>query len=78
MFNLPEKSTEQKISSLVEEMVTSLNEAEKQKLLKELQYKKAKAEATRLNAGVKKNKVSAAEIIEVVRKIRVADGWNIA
>jgi hypothetical protein len=76
MFNLSEKSTEQKISSLVEEMVTSLNEAEKQKLLKELQYKKAKA--ARLNAGVKKNKVSATEIIEVVRKIRIADGWNIA
>ena len=78
MLNFNEKSTEQKIVSLVEEMVVSLNEVEKQNLLKEMELKKGLAAANALKGSVKKNNLKLQDFVDIVRKVRIKNGWNIA
>jgi hypothetical protein len=78
MLHSSKKSVDRSITDLMDEILTGLNEPEKKKLLKELQYRKAKAEAARLNSGVRKNNISASEIIRVIRKIRIENGWKLS
>lgn len=78
MFNYFDKSTDQKIVSLVEDMLTSMNEADKEKMLKEMEYNKALAQAQKLKGNVKKNILKMQDFVEIVRKVRKQNGWNIA
>jgi len=73
-----DKSTDSKISDLVQEMLTGMNEPDKKQMLKELELQKALAEAQSLKGSVKKNKLKMQDFVEVVRKIRKQNGWNIA
>jgi hypothetical protein len=78
MFNLFEKSTDDKIVSLVEEMLTGMKDAEKEKMLKEMEYNKALAKAQKMKGSIKKNSLKMQDFVDIVRKVRKQNGWNIA
>lgn len=78
MFDFFEKNTDQKIVSLVEDMLAGMNEAEKEKMLKEMEYNKALVQAQKLKGSVKKNSMKMRDFVDIVRKVRKQNGWNIA
>ena len=75
MFN---PSTDTRITELVEEMLSNMKEAEKKKMLKELELQKALAEAQSLKGSVRKNTLKMQDFVDLVRQVRKQNGWNIA
>lgn len=72
------QSTDTRITELVEEMLSSMKEADKKKMLKELELQKALAEAQALKGSVKKNTLKMQDFVDLVRQVRKQNGWNIA
>lgn len=78
MFNPSENSTDARITELVEEMLNGMKEADKKKMLRELELQMALTEVQSLKGSVKKNALKSQDFVNIVRRVRKQHGWNIA